>query len=94
MKEQRRLARESLIMFQELKNLKDLKNEENKAKSQRSMQSSQSGSTSKFTMDSKLIETDGHAFFEYQKQIVFGKKYIVRVRVENEDLIAFRKVSF
>jgi hypothetical protein len=44
------------------------------------------------TVDSKMAETDGHAFYIYQKQIVFGKKYLIRVRLDNQELIVLRKI--
>ena len=51
------------------------------------------GSTGKVTMDSnKLMETDAYCYFIYNKELVFGAKYTVRVRLANEDFVQMRKV--
>ena len=44
-------------------------------------------------MDSnKLLETDAYCYFIYNKELVFGAKYTVRVRLANEDFVQMRKV--
>lgn len=45
-------------------------------------------------MDSKTLETDSYAHFLYNREIVFGVKYQVRVRIFSHDLVQLRKVSF
>jgi len=53
------------------------------------------GSTGKVTMDSlnRLLESDMYDFFAYNKEVVSGTKYTVRVRVAREDLTLLRKVN-
>ena len=43
-------------------------------------------------MDSKTLETDSYAHFLYNREIVFGVKYQVRVRIFSHDLVQLRKV--
>jgi hypothetical protein len=46
-------------------------------------------------MDSlnRLLESDMYDFFAYNKEVVSGTKYTVRVRVAREDLTLLRKVN-
>uniref|UniRef100_A0A914HY59 Guanylate cyclase n=1 Tax=Globodera rostochiensis TaxID=31243 RepID=A0A914HY59_GLORO len=96
MREKERLTRECLIPFAELRNLKELRSsEELKAdteKSMRSMHSSQSGSTKLTVGSHKALETVNYAFFVYNREIVLGVKYHVRVRIQSEDLTYLRKL--
>jgi hypothetical protein len=41
----------------------------------------------------RLLESDMYDFFAYNKEVVSGTKYTVRVRVAREDLTLLRKVN-
>jgi len=43
-------------------------------------------------MDNKKLETENYSHFLYNREVVFGIKYQVRVRIFNEDLTQLRKV--
>ncbi|KAL7071160.1 hypothetical protein ACQ4LE_009099, partial [Meloidogyne hapla] len=98
MREKDRLTRECIIPFCELGNLKEMKSTEDVKslelnKSMKSLQSSQSGGSTKLTsMDSKKLETENYSHFLYNREVVFGIKYQVRVRIFNEDLTLLRKI--
>uniref|UniRef100_A0A183CTR0 Arrestin_N domain-containing protein n=1 Tax=Globodera pallida TaxID=36090 RepID=A0A183CTR0_GLOPA len=56
------------------------------------MHSSVSGST-KLTLGSnkKKLETESYAHFAYNREVVFGAKYPVKVRIGTEELGQLRK---
>ncbi|KAL3098894.1 hypothetical protein niasHT_024649 [Heterodera trifolii] len=98
--ERDRLTRECLISFAELRNMKELRSAEElnseTGKSMRSMHSSASGGT-KVTLGSnnnKKLETDTYAHFLYNREIVFGVKYLVKVRIDAKQLGQLRKLRF
>ena len=44
-------------------------------------------------MDSKVLETEAYSHFLYNREIVFGVKYQVRVRILADDLVSLRRAS-
>ncbi|CAK5081060.1 unnamed protein product [Meloidogyne enterolobii] len=99
-KEKRRLTKECIIPFIELRNLKEIKNNDGSNleinKSLRSIQSNSNLSTNtKLTanIESKKLETENYSHFLYNREVVFGIKYQVRVRIFNEDLTQLRKIK-
>ncbi|CAK5081410.1 unnamed protein product [Meloidogyne enterolobii] len=99
-KEKRRLTKECIIPFIELRNLKEIKNNDGSNieinKSLRSIQSNSNLSTNtKLTanIESKKLETENYSHFLYNREVVFGIKYQVRVRIFNVDLTQLRKIK-
>uniref|UniRef100_A0A1I8B604 Guanylate cyclase n=1 Tax=Meloidogyne hapla TaxID=6305 RepID=A0A1I8B604_MELHA len=98
-KEKKRLTKECIIPFIELRNLKEIKNNDGSNieinKSLRSIQSNSNLSTNTKTtanIENKKLETENYSHFLYNREVVFGVKYQVRVRIFNEDLTLLRKI--
>ncbi|KAI3413389.1 hypothetical protein GPALN_010885 [Globodera pallida] len=98
LRERARLTRECLIPFAELRNLKELRSYEElnseASKSMRSMHSSVSGQQYQTDVgkQQKKLETESYAHFAYNREVVFGAKYPVKVRIGTEELGQLRKL--